>query len=279
MKRAFAFITRCRARPRSATKARRTTRVSAREYGEKGVEFFVYGRSEYGQGPQPQRYPARQTLEASRAVARLHGLSATLDRVRAATSRRDRCRRVSQRRDRGRQSHDAVLPSSARSSISTKVYDELRTKLDAQGAPFTAIEVPEDEVSVADAVSSYLFNSQLLLERRWPAGARRAAGMPRERARRGVSRFACHALDADRRSARLRFAREHEERRRPGVSASARRAERRRARGGQRARMDERRALHAARRVDRHALSRPARARRSRRSASCSTSRARRSTN
>ena len=46
-----------------------------REYGAKGVEFFVYGRSEYGPGPQPKRFPARQTLEASRAVARLHGLS------------------------------------------------------------------------------------------------------------------------------------------------------------------------------------------------------------
>ena len=43
-----------------------------------------------------------------------------------------------------------------------KVYDELRAKLDAHGAAFTAIEVPEDEVSVEDAVSSYLFNSQLL---------------------------------------------------------------------------------------------------------------------
>src|SRR6201996_6550420 len=47
----------------------------AGEYGDKGVEFFVYGRSEYGKGPQPQRFPARQTLEASRAVARLHELS------------------------------------------------------------------------------------------------------------------------------------------------------------------------------------------------------------
>jgi len=37
-------------------------------YGEPGVEFFVYGRSEYRRGPEPVRYPARQTFEASRAI-------------------------------------------------------------------------------------------------------------------------------------------------------------------------------------------------------------------
>src|ERR1700741_2301546 len=45
------------------------------EYGAKGVEFFVYGRSEYRRGPEPKRYPARQTFEASRAVAHRHGLA------------------------------------------------------------------------------------------------------------------------------------------------------------------------------------------------------------
>ena len=47
-----------------------------REYGEAGVEFFVFGRSAFDtRYPAPQKYPARQTLEASQAVARLHGLS------------------------------------------------------------------------------------------------------------------------------------------------------------------------------------------------------------
>ncbi|WP_297351261.1 N-succinylarginine dihydrolase, partial [Paraburkholderia sp.] len=45
------------------------------EYGTQGVEFFVYGRSEYRRGPEPKRYPARQTFEASRAVAQRHGLA------------------------------------------------------------------------------------------------------------------------------------------------------------------------------------------------------------
>lgn len=51
------------------------------------MEFFVYGRSAFdSRYPAPQKYPARQTLEASQAVARLHGLSegvwSTLNRTR-----------------------------------------------------------------------------------------------------------------------------------------------------------------------------------------------------
>ncbi|MBE0981385.1 N-succinylarginine dihydrolase, partial [Escherichia coli] len=47
-----------------------------KDYGDAGVEFFVFGRSAFdSRFPAPQRYPARQTLEACQAVARLHGLS------------------------------------------------------------------------------------------------------------------------------------------------------------------------------------------------------------
>jgi succinylarginine dihydrolase len=42
------------------------------------------------------------------------------------------------------------------------VYDRLRTQLAGLGANFEVIEVPDARVSVSDAVSSYLFNSQLL---------------------------------------------------------------------------------------------------------------------
>src|SRR5258708_19721482 len=47
------------------------------EYGEQGVEFFVYGRSEYGQGlAEPKRYPAHQTLKPNPPLSLLHCLSA-----------------------------------------------------------------------------------------------------------------------------------------------------------------------------------------------------------
>ncbi|MEO7496429.1 MAG: N-succinylarginine dihydrolase, partial [Massilia sp.] len=50
------------------------TRLAAR-HGDPGVELFVYGRAEFDpSAPAPKNYPARQTLEASQAVARLHRL-------------------------------------------------------------------------------------------------------------------------------------------------------------------------------------------------------------
>ena len=45
-------------------------------YGHAGVELFVYGRHAFdGSKPAPKKFPARHTLEACEAVARLHGLS------------------------------------------------------------------------------------------------------------------------------------------------------------------------------------------------------------
>ncbi|HCN97681.1 MAG TPA: succinylarginine dihydrolase, partial [Leclercia sp.] len=41
------------------------------DYGEPGLQLFVYGREEGG-NEAPARYPARQTLAASQAVARLN---------------------------------------------------------------------------------------------------------------------------------------------------------------------------------------------------------------
>src|SRR3954468_11906511 len=50
------------------------TRLALNHSGA-GVEFFVYGRAEFDPAaPSPKKYPARQTLEASQAIARLHGL-------------------------------------------------------------------------------------------------------------------------------------------------------------------------------------------------------------
>lgn len=46
------------------------------DYSHAGVELFVYGRHAFDPSkPAPTKFPARQTLEACQAVARLHGLS------------------------------------------------------------------------------------------------------------------------------------------------------------------------------------------------------------
>ncbi|WP_206996758.1 N-succinylarginine dihydrolase [Trinickia mobilis] len=131
------------------------------EYGKRGVECFVYGRSEYRRGPEPKRYPARQTFEASRAVAQRHGLDDT------ATVYAQQSPDVI---DAG-VFHNDVIAVGNRETLfcherafvdQSAVYDQLRTQLSKQGAAFNVIEVPDAQVSVADAVSSYLFNSQLL---------------------------------------------------------------------------------------------------------------------
>ena len=121
----------------------------------------MYGRSEYRQGREPKRFPARQTFEASRAVAQRHGLAD--DTAVFAQQNPDVI-------DAG-VFHNDVIAVGNRSTLfcherafleQTAVYDELRAKLARHDAPFDVIEVPEAQVSVADAVSSYLFNSQLL---------------------------------------------------------------------------------------------------------------------
>jgi succinylarginine dihydrolase len=131
------------------------------QYGERGVEFFVYGRSEYRRGPEPKRYPARQTFEASRAIAQRHGLQE--DATVFAQQNPDVI-------DAG-VFHNDVIAVGNRSTLfchelafveQKAVYDELRRKLGTHDAPFHVIEVPDAQVGVADAVSSYLFNSQLL---------------------------------------------------------------------------------------------------------------------
>ncbi|UTJ45631.1 N-succinylarginine dihydrolase [Atlantibacter subterranea] len=126
------------------------------DYGDPGIQLFVYGRNATG-GHTPERYPARQTLQASQAVARLNQVNpeqvvfaqqnpAVIDQgvfhndVIAVTNRQ-------------------VLFAHQSAFVNQSgLYQTLAQKLDG----FQAIEVPDDRVSVADAVETYLFNSQLL---------------------------------------------------------------------------------------------------------------------
>ncbi|WP_439889093.1 N-succinylarginine dihydrolase [Pseudomonas sp. MBLB4123] len=131
-------------------------------YGEAGVEFFVFGRSAFdARYPAPQRYPARQTLEASQAVARLHGLSEE-GVVYAQQSPAVI--------DQGVFHNDVIAVGNGEVLFyhqdafldTDKVLAELGTKLARRGGDFQAVCVPREAVGVEDAVKSYLFNSQLL---------------------------------------------------------------------------------------------------------------------
>jgi succinylarginine dihydrolase len=131
------------------------------QYGARGVEFFVYGRSEYRRGPEPRRFPARQTFEASRAVAQRHGLAE--DATVFAQQNPDVIDAGVFHNDVIAVGNRSTLFCHERAFVGQKgVYDELRAKLAKHDAAFDVIEVPDEQVSVADAVSSYLFNSQLL---------------------------------------------------------------------------------------------------------------------
>ncbi|WP_277372133.1 N-succinylarginine dihydrolase [Pseudomonas sp. AA-38] len=133
-----------------------------KDYGAAGVEFFVYGRSAFDtRYPAPARYPARQTLEASQAVARLHGLSE------AGVVYAQQNPAVI---DQGVFHNDVIAVGNGEVLFyhqdaflhSDQVLAELSDKLARRGGNLQAVCVPTAAVSVQDAVCSYLFNSQLL---------------------------------------------------------------------------------------------------------------------
>lgn len=131
-------------------------------YGEAGVEFFVFGRSAFdSRFPAPQRYPARQTLEACQAVARLHGLGE--EGVVYAQQNPAVIDQGVFHNDVISVGNGEVLFYHQDAFLDTdKVLAELDAKLGRRGGRFQPVCVPGDQVSVEDAVRSYLFNSQLL---------------------------------------------------------------------------------------------------------------------
>ena len=131
-------------------------------YGQAGVEFFVFGRSAFdARYPSPQRYPARQTLEASQAIARLHGLGA--EGVVYAQQNPAVIDQGVFHNDVISVGNGEVLFYHEDAFLETdKVLAELDGKLGKRGGRFQAVRVPRSAVSVEDAVRSYLFNSQLL---------------------------------------------------------------------------------------------------------------------
>jgi succinylarginine dihydrolase len=138
------------------------TRLCA-AHGSPGVELFVYGRAALDPtSVAPARFPARQTLEASAAVARRHGLdpSATVflqqaPRAIEAGAFHNDVVAVG--------NLDVLLVHGRAFARGPADLAELQASFArVTGRPLTVIEVGEGEVSLADAVGSYLFNSQLV---------------------------------------------------------------------------------------------------------------------
>ncbi|GGX94028.1 N-succinylarginine dihydrolase [Litchfieldella qijiaojingensis] len=133
------------------------TRLCA-DHGEPGAHLFVYGRQAFGGEVEPKRYPARQTLEASQAIARQHGLSPA--QTVFAQQHPDAI-------DAGVFHNDVIAVGNGPVLLyhemafldEQKTLDELRKKM---ATPLIPVRVPIEAVSLDDAVASYLFNSQLL---------------------------------------------------------------------------------------------------------------------
>ncbi len=130
-------------------------RMSA-DAGALGVEIFVYGRkaSEFKTG-----FPARQTLEACHAIARRH----TLDKARVVFAKQapEAINAGAFHNDVVAVAHEHVL-FHHEEAFADKValYADVRAKARCFEPVF--VEVPRARVGLDDAVTSYLFNSQLL---------------------------------------------------------------------------------------------------------------------
>lgn len=130
------------------------------DYGHAGVEVFVYGRHAFDSSkPAPKRYPARQTLEACQAVARLHGLHD--DSVVYVQQNPDVIDQGVFHNDVIAVGNQNVLFYHEQAFHNTQqALDEIRSKFAEKELHF--IQVNTDQVSVQDAVKSYLFNTQII---------------------------------------------------------------------------------------------------------------------
>jgi succinylarginine dihydrolase len=137
-----------------------------KSYSSKGLHFFVYGRKAFHGGSEkaeaPRKYPARQTFEASSAIARLHQLGP--DQVVFAQQNPVAI-------DHGVFHNDVVAVGNLNTLFyheeayldSKLVLSQLQSKYESLNQdPFHLVEVPSKVVTLQEAVKSYLFNSQLI---------------------------------------------------------------------------------------------------------------------
>ncbi len=122
----------------------------ASAHGETGFELFVYGVT-------GGAFPARQHLQASKAIARLHGLDPT------------RTLFVEQSEEAiaaGAFHNDVVAVANENVLFAHELAFANRDEIVSfceRGLPgFELVEVPAAEVPIGDAITSYLFNAQLV---------------------------------------------------------------------------------------------------------------------
>ncbi|MGB3726758.1 MAG: N-succinylarginine dihydrolase [Glaciecola sp.] len=130
------------------------------EYGDHGVEFFVYGKHAFNDRyPAPKTFPARQTFEASQAVARLHQLDD--NKTVYAQQNPDVIDQGVFHNDVIAVGNKNVLFYHEQAFLNTaQMRTDILTSFGSDNFHF--IEVPTHAVPIQDAVKSYLFNTQLI---------------------------------------------------------------------------------------------------------------------
>lgn len=131
------------------------------EHGASGVQLFVFGKTAFDASkPKPANFPARQTLEASQAVARLHQL--------------DESNTVFMQQnpaiiDAGAFHNDVVSVGNQnvlfyheQAFLNTaEDFAQIQQKFGADNQ-LHFIGVKESEVSIQEAIKTYLFNTQII---------------------------------------------------------------------------------------------------------------------
>lgn len=127
-------------------------------HGAPGIEFFVFGRYAFDfQKPRPKKFPARQSFEASEAIARLHQLDER------------RCFFLQQNPsviDEGVFHNDVIAVANENVLLYHEDAFLHANDLDQMNRVFPGelhlLKIARRNLSVSEAVASYLFNSQLV---------------------------------------------------------------------------------------------------------------------
>jgi len=129
-------------------------------YAEPGINFFVYGKKAIGIADtmHPFNFPARQTKEASQAIARNHGLNPAQLLFACQNPLAI---------DQGVFHNDVISVANETVYLvhEEALYNQktvLAELKDKAGFALNIIEISKDQMSIQDAVESYLFNSQLV---------------------------------------------------------------------------------------------------------------------
>lgn len=133
------------------------------QYGQAGIHIFVYGRSVFA-SPElnPKKFPARQTLEAVKAIARNHKIFESFTKF---------FRQNPEAIDQGVFHNDVIAVANLNVLFChEKAFVNQKEELENLKAAFETlcadtlkvVMVKESDLSIADTVQSYLFNSQLV---------------------------------------------------------------------------------------------------------------------